>query len=76
MATNHDEQIRVPHVLKNMGHPAFAPDGDLLAVDGGDISRFAVPAAGPTEQTPFFAADPADPFDINIVSFITFKPLP
>ncbi len=47
---------------------AFAPDGDLLVVEGGDISRFAIPAAGPTEQTPFFAADPADPFAINIIS--------
>ena len=22
LATDHDDQIRIPHVLKNMGHPA------------------------------------------------------
>ncbi len=43
---------------------------------GGNISRFAVPAAGPTEHTPFIAADPADPFAINKISYITVKPLP
>ena len=55
---------------------AFAPNGNVLVVSGGDIREFAVPDAGPTEQTPFFAADPADPFAINIISYITFKPLP
>ncbi len=67
------------YVISGLTFPsgvAFAPDGDLLVVDGGDISRFAIPAAGPTEQTPFIAADSADPFDINNISYMTFKPLP
>jgi hypothetical protein len=67
------------YVISGLTFPsglAFAPNGDLLVVDGGDISRFAVPDAGPTEQTPFIAADAADPFAINNISFITFKPLP
>ena len=67
------------YVISGLTFPsgvAFAPNGNMLVTSGGDIREFAVPAAGPTEQTPFFAADPADPFAINIISFITFKPLP
>ena len=67
------------YVISSLTFPsgvAFAPNGNILVVSGGDIREFAVPAAGPTEQTPFIAADPADPFAINIISFITFKPLP
>ncbi len=30
-ATNHDDQIRVPHVLKNMAHPAKLPVAPLRA---------------------------------------------
>ena len=67
------------YVISGLNFPsgvAFAPNGNVLVVSGGDIREFAVPDVGPTEQTPFFAADPADPFAINIISFITFKPLP
>ncbi|MCZ6651838.1 MAG: hypothetical protein O7D91_02290 [Planctomycetota bacterium] len=67
------------YVISSLTFPsgvAFAPNGNMLVTSGGDIREFAVPPAGPTEQTPFFAADPADPFAINIISFITFKPLP
>ena len=67
------------YVISSLSFPsgvAFAPNGNMLVTSGGDIRAFAVSAAGPTEQTPFFAADPTDPFAINIVSFITFKPLP
>ena len=67
------------YVISSLTFPsgvAFAPNGNMLVVSSGDIREFAVPAAGPTEQTPFFAADPADPFAINIITFITFKPLP
>ena len=67
------------YVISSLTFPsglAFAPNGNILVVSGGDVREFAVPAAGPTEQTPFIAADPADPFAINNISFITFKPLP
>ncbi len=67
------------YVISSLSFPsgiAFAPNGNMLVTSGGDIREFAVPRTGSAEQTPFFAADPADPFAINIISFITFKPLP
>ena len=67
------------YVISSLTFPsglAFAPNGNILVVSGGDVREFAVPAAGPTEQTPFIAAYPADPFAINNISFIPFQPPP
>ena len=54
---------------------AFAANGDLLVVAGGSVRAFALPTTGPAEQAPFLPADP-DQFEIDTISFITFKPLP